>query len=246
MASKIAYRFERYEKKYFVTPVQQQALLERLGERLAPDEFGNYAIGNLYYDTPDWRLVRTSLGKPAYKEKLRVRSYGVPGPQDEVFLELKKKYAGVVYKRRVSCPAEDAEPFLRGELPGLDGGQVGKELLWFQQIYHAVPKVFIGYDRTAFFAPEETEVRVTFDQNLRWRDTELDLCKGDFGAPILPDDRILMEVKIPGACPLWLSHVLSELEIFPVSFSKYGTCYREHILKRIVTQQEELEALRYA
>ena len=69
--------FERYEKKYFLSPEQQRQLLQAIGSHVKMDFYGRYTISNLYYDTPDWRLIRTSLEKPIYKEKLRVRSYGV-------------------------------------------------------------------------------------------------------------------------------------------------------------------------
>lgn len=110
-------------------------------------------------------------------------------------------------------------------------GQVGREIQQFQQFYRAEPKVFIAYDRTAFAGTEDAGLRVTFDRNIRWRTTQLDLRDGDFGHQLLSDGRILMEIKIPGVCPMWLSRCLSENLIFPTSFSKYGTCYRENILK---------------
>jgi hypothetical protein len=182
----IQYSFRRYEKKYFLSPCQQEQLLRRIAPYMKEDAFDSYTICNIYYDTPDWRLIRASLEKPAYKEKLRVRSYGVPTETDRVFVELKKKFDGVVYKRRITT-----------EVP-----------------------------------QEDPQLRLTFDTNLRWRDTQLDLCMGDWGAPILQGEDILMELKLPEACPLWLTHALTEVGAFPTSFSKYGTCYKEHILKK--------------
>lgn len=196
------------------------------------DAYGAYTICNIYYDTEDWRLIRTSLEKPVYKEKLRVRSYGVPSGGDRVFVELKKKYDGVVYKRRVTMPAAQAAPFLDGALPEDAFGQIGREIAWFQRLYRARPRVFIAYDRLAFAGAEDPELRITFDTNLRWRDTQLDLRLGDHGAPIGDPDMILMEIKIPGVCPLWLSRLLSQAGVYPTSFSKYGACYQQHILNK--------------
>lgn len=230
MAGNISYTFERYEKKYFITPKQQQLLLAALCSRIRPDTYGAYTICNLYYDTDDWRLIRASIEKPVYKEKLRVRSYGVPQKDDKVFIELKKKFDGVVYKRRITAQADQSEMLLNGTELHQNHGQIGREIDWFQQFYHTKPKVFIAYDRTAYAGIELPELRITFDSNLRWRDTELELSAGDYGARLLPDRRILMEVKLPGVCPLWLSHLLSEMKIFPVTFSKYGYCYQQYLL----------------
>lgn len=233
MAAQIKTCFERYEKKYRLTAEQQRAILQGMAPYMKKDTYGAYTICNIYYDTPDWRLIRTSLEKPVYKEKLRVRSYGVPGEDGRVFVELKKKYDGVVYKRRVTMRADEAVPFLAGQLPDGSFGQIGQEIRWFQQRYRTQPGVFIAYDRLAFAGIDEPELRITFDTNLRWRDTELDLRLGDHGAPITDPDMILMEIKFPGVCPLWLSRLLSREKVFPTSFSKYGACYRNHILPNI-------------
>ena len=230
MEKSVSYTFARYEQKYFLTPAQQQDLTEILQKHCRPDEYGRYSISSLYYDTPDYRLVRASLQKPVYKEKLRLRSYGTPGERDPVFAELKKKYRGVVYKRRICLEACLAEPFLYDLMPDYPAGQIGREILRFQQVYRAEPKVFLAYQRTALAGIDDPELRITFDTDIRWRTRELDLGLGSGGAPLLPDDRVLMEIKFPAACPLWLSRALSALRIFPTSFSKYGSCYRDHIL----------------
>lgn len=232
MQKAIQYCFERYEKKYFLTPQQKNDLLWDLTPYMKADDYGAYTICNIYYDTMSWQLIRASIEKPDYKEKLRVRSYGVPQENGNIFVELKKKCGGIVYKRRITTELSLAEPFLRGEIPGNSFGQIGKELEWFQTVYKAEPKVFIAYDREAFAGRDDPDLRITFDQNIRWRTNDLNLCLGDAGKPLLPDDRILMEIKIPGTCPLWLSRLLSEKRMFPVSFSKYGTCYREHIFQK--------------
>ena len=231
MSQPIQSCFERYEKKYFLTPAGQKALLQTIAPYIKMDFYGKYTICNLYYDTPDWRLIRASLAKPVYKEKLRVRSYGVPAPDGKVFAELKKKYKGVVYKRRITVPAAEVQPLLAGQRSLADYGQIGREIAWFQQLYDARPRVFIGYDRIAFAGVADPELRITFDTNIRWRTTQLELSAGDHGAPLLPDDRVLLEVKLPGVCPLWLARALAEARAVPVSFSKYGSCYCHHLLR---------------
>lgn len=232
MTNTVQYSFKRYEKKYFLTPLQKMLLLDGMRSYIKEDDYGKYTVCNIYYDTPDWRLIRESVEKPVYKEKLRVRSYGVPECQGKVFAELKKKYKGVVYKRRITCGANEANDILTEKKSLACFGQIGNEIEWFRNFYCPEPKMFIGYDRIAFSGTEDSELRITFDTNMRWRTYDTDLLLGDAGEPILPEqDKILMEIKIPGVCPLWLSRLLSETGVFPCSFSKYGFCYTEYILK---------------
>lgn len=230
MAKAVQFSFQRYEKKYFLTPAQYTLLREKLLPFMREDEYGETAICNVYYDTENWELIRRSLEKPIYKEKLRVRSYGVPDGDGTVFVELKKKFDGIVYKRRIHTTADRVAPLLQGSEPLGAYGQIGREIDWFQRQHHTRPRVFIAYDRIALAGIEDPSLRVTFDSRLRWRDTDLDLRLGDEGQPILPgDDRLLMELKLPGVCPLWLSRMLAELELYPTSFSKYGTCFGRYL-----------------
>ena len=221
--------FRRYEKKYLLTRTQYEAMLDGMREHMVPDVYGSYSIGNIYYDTPDYRLIRASLEKPVYKEKLRMRSYGVPGSRDTVFVEIKKKFDGVVYKRRITMEMRDAALYLYGARRG-DGSQISREIDYFLRLYRPTPKVFIGYDREAYAAADGGELRVTFDTNLRARDSDVDLRLGDHGAPLLPDGLYLMEIKIPGTAPTWLARLLSDHDIFPTSFSKYGAYYKQYVL----------------
>ena len=224
--------FKRYEKKYLLSARKFELLWERLREHLVPDLFHRSTVCSIYYDSDDFSLIRHSLEKPVYKEKLRLRSYNVPGPDGEVFVELKKKYKGVVYKRRVRMSAVEAERYLAGQSRPPEEGQILREIDFFLQTHEVSPKAFIACEREAWVDREEPELRITFDRNLRWRDTDLHLSSGCGGEPLLPDGEVLMEIKIPGAAPLWLAHLLSELEIFPTSFSKYGTCYRQDLLEK--------------
>lgn len=227
--------FKRYEKKYMLTQEQQVNLMKQLLPYIKEDKFGRYTICNIYYDTEGWELIRQSIQKPVYKEKLRVRSYGVPGDEDKAFIEIKKKYKGIVYKRRITAQAKDVEPILTGgssfEIKKSDE-QIRNEILWFQSFYRTQPRIFIGYDRQAFAGIQDSGLRITFDTNIRWRDEELDLRFGDYGKPVLPGEQVLMEIKMPGTCPLWLSHILNSNGIYPTSFSKYGTCYKNFIISR--------------
>lgn len=225
--------FKRYEKKYLLSKQQLNQLKLLMSPYMEADDFGTHTISNIYYDTPDYALVRQSIEKPLYKEKLRVRSYGIPKTGDPVFIEIKKKYKGVVYKRRTQMSLYESNQYLQEHLPPCKDGQILHEIDWFMNLYHPSPKVFIGYERTAYFAKEDTELRITFDQNIRFRTSELDLSKGSYGIPLISAEETLMEIKIPGVMPIWLSQMLTRLEIFPTSFSKYGNCYKNHLIPAI-------------
>ena len=221
--------FRRYEKKYLLTQVQYRAMLSGLAPYMKADAYPHYSISNVYYDTECYDLIRASLEKPVYKEKLRIRSYGVPGRFDTIFIELKKKFEGVVYKRRITMPLQDAARYMRGIQTG-NGSQISREIDYFIQLYRPQPKVFIAYDREAYAAADGGELRITFDTALRARSNDLDLRAGDHGSLLLGGDLYLMEIKIPGSVPLWLARLLSENGIFPTSFSKYGAYYKQFVL----------------
>lgn len=218
--------FKRYELKYLLTKEQANIIKKRMWEYMIGDEHGKNTIFSLYYDTPDYLLARRSMEKPVYKEKLRLRSYGVAKPDTEVFVEIKKKYKGIVYKRRISMVKEEADRYLlKGER--LQDNQISREIDFFLNRYgNLAPRIFLSYEREAFFAKDNHEFRVTFDENILWRCEDMDLEKGAYGEPILEEDKVLMEVKTADAVPLWFVEILSELKVYKTSFSKYGNAYK--------------------
>lgn len=226
MAQKV---FKRYEKKYLLSAGQEEQLLERLKGYMALDKYGETTICNIYFDTPDFDLIRQSIEAPLYKEKLRLRSYGVPeNPEHKVFVEIKKKFKGIVYKRREQLRLKEAEDYLyRGIHPEKDS-QILREIDWFLKTNPVKPQVYLSYDRRAFAGIEDPELRLTIDRNIRCRRTGLNLIEGSAGETLLPDKTFLMEIKIADAMPLWMSDILSELKIYPVSISKYGRYYQTH------------------
>ena len=226
------FTFQRYEKKYLLPREKYLALWQKLEPRVEPDAFFQSTVCSVYYDWEDFRLIRHSLEKPVYKEKLRLRSYNVPGPEDPVFVELKKKYKGVVYKRRVAMAATAAEDWLAGRSAAPDQSQISREIDWFLKNNPVRPRVLIACDRRAYVARENRELRITFDSSIRWRDRDLSLTAGDHGQELLSDGQVLMEIKLPEAAPLWLAHMLSRLEIFPRGFSKYGQCYQKELAEK--------------
>lgn len=237
--------FKRKEIKYLLSREERDALLPILKAYMEPDAFAHSSISNLYYDTPDFRMVRRSLEKPMYKEKLRLRSYGTPENISTVFPEIKKKAMGIVYKRRISLPYQEAVSFLSGQqIPSADTcdgttqqipstdmydgttRQIFHELDWMLASYEDLaPKVFLSYERDSYRGISDSSLRLTLDQDILFRTDRLDLREGAFGESILLPDQTLMEVKISNAAPLWLAQALSEIGIFPVSFSKYGRAY---------------------
>lgn len=197
------------------------------------DAYGKYTICNIYYDTDTYEVIRSSIEKPTYKEKLRIRSYGVATSNSMVFIELKKKVGGIVYKRRIELPY----PFVDAYLSGLyhpKNSQIAKEIDWFLAWYQPTQKTFIAYERMAYFGKQEEQLRITFDFAIRWRKDHVCLADGDHGEKLLKKDEVLMEIKLPNAMPLWLSSCLNKLEIYPVSFSKYGTCYKEKLFETLL------------
>lgn len=220
--------FKRYEIKYLLTGRQKEKVLAAMKPYMELDAYGRSTIRNVYYDTDTYRLARRSLEQPVYKEKLRVRSYSAAGPGDKVFVELKKKYESVVYKRRIHIPERAAMDYLAGRRAAPETGQITEELDYFLQFYRTLaPRVFLSYEREAYYTKEPGEFRVTFDENILWRETDLSLGKGIYGTPILKRGQTLMEIKTPGSIPLWMVKALSEEEIRKTSFSKYGNAYTE-------------------
>ena len=218
--------FRRYELKYLMTRRQRDQLLSAAERYLVPDEFSHSSIRNLYLDTPDFRLIRRSLEGPVYKEKLRVRSYGRAGRTAPVFVELKKKYRSVVYKRRLSLPQDQAMRSLYGESKWPDT-QIGKEIAYAIDFYRTLsPAVFLSYERDSFRARDGGDFRVTFDDRILFRRKALTLDSEPWGQSILGPEQVLMELKVSGGIPLWMTGLLSELGLFKTSFSKYGTAYQ--------------------
>ncbi len=218
---KIKSIFKRYELKYLITKEQAKILLAEVKKQALPDEFGETVINNIYFDTDSYRLIRNSIEKPTvYKEKLRLRCYGTPNDDSPAFVELKKKYESVVFKRRLKLTYKEAVEALKtGELPDC---QIGREIEYFLSYYgHPTPKMIISYSRQAFF---DGEFRITFDSNIRYRRDDLDLRLGDYGAPVT--DMVVMELKSERAIPFWMLELLRSQKIYKTAFSKYGTAYK--------------------
>ena len=243
--------FNRYEHKYKLDKETFLNVLSVIDEHMIIDahnvDYKPYTIANIYYDTPDDYLIRRSLQKPEYKEKLRLRAYGVPTLDSKVYLEIKKKFDGIVNKRRTTLKLKEAYEFVETGVPPVMqdymNRQVISELEYFLKIYDLSPKLYLAYDRIAYFEKGNKDLRISFDMNIRSRRYDLKLEKGDYGEKLLPDDVYLMEIKTSLAKPLWFTNMLAEFDIKRNRFSKYGTEFKNMINNEILKGKEYKEVI---
>ncbi len=225
MSKKTEFTFRRYEMKFRIPDEEYVSFRNALERSMQIDEYGLSTILNVYYDTERSDLISRSLKKPRYKEKIRLRSYGIPDRDHTVFPELKKKVDGIVYKRRSEMPLWEAECFLNeGIRPSLDS-QINREIEYVRGFYGIVPKVVLCYDREAFFSKKDPRIRMTIDRNIRYRTDRLSLSEGDDGDLLFPEGGFLLELKVGAAMPVELSELFAGHRVYPVSFSKYGAVY---------------------
>lgn len=231
--------FARHEIKYLIDYNQRKLMEEGMKEYMTPDPHGQSTICNIYYDTPDYRLIRHSLEKPIYKEKIRLRSYGKVSSSDDVFLELKKKYHGIVYKRRIEISEAIATAYMSGKanegtslwLSDERDRQIAKEIDYFKSFYDSLaPRVYLCYDRCAYFSKTDPNLRLTFDRHIRWRNTNMSLTADPGGLDLLERGYSLMEIKTAQGLPMWMVEILNKGNMNKASFSKYGKAY-ESILE---------------
>ena len=230
--------FKRYELKYIVTREQKARILAAMEPYMMSDQYGRSTIRNIYFDTDDYILARHSIAKPDFKEKLRIRSYAKADADSTVFVELKRKYDHVVYKRRVAMSESDSMAWTAGHQETEETCQMSDEINYFLSYYRELhPAVFLSYEREAYkMKPSEAsgtdaDFRVTFDENILFRDHDIALSADVYGTPLMEDGKVLMELKCSGGIPLWMVHVLSSEHIYKTSFSKYGTAYTQYISK---------------
>ncbi len=235
--------FERIETKFLLDEMQYRSLMKRLEGIAAIDSYGETSILNIYFDTPDYKLIERSLEKPVYKEKLRLRTYGIPKDDTNAFIEIKKKYKGVVYKRRITMPYADALSYLTDGKKHPKESQISKEIDYFLGFYKGIkPAMAISYDRIAMAGIEDPDLRITFDTNIRWRTNNLSLKMGNRGNDILLPGQHLMELKIAGAMSVEMARLLDELNIRQTSFSKYGRGYIDYMYGNNETNIRETES----
>jgi hypothetical protein len=220
---------KRFEQKYILNQSQYYEVLGFLGEFVREDEFGLSTVYSIYYDSDDFKLSRSAVDNSVFKEKLRLRCYGVPIPGDAVYWELKKKLRGVTYKQRISAAFDNSGVYL--DIAAINGrtDYTYHEINWLAETYKPHPKFMICYERQAFQGIEDDRFRLTFDTNVLWRSTDLDFSGGFYGTPLCGENEYIMELKTCDAIPMALSRHLTRLKIFPVSFSKYKLTYFHYV-----------------
>ena len=232
--------FKRYEKKYIITKSLYHSIKNDLLIHTTQDVHNScnkpYVISNIYYDTENNYLISNSLSKPAYKEKLRLRAYGTPKAEQLVYLEIKKKYQGVVSKRRTLLMLNEAYDFINAKYINTTNSYVNKqvvnEIAFLLEKHPLKPKLFLAYDRYAYVGKDNSDLRITFDEKIRTRRYNLNLESGDYGELLLDTNLMIMEVKVSDSIPVWLTNILSTHKIFSTSFSKYGCEYENLIRKK--------------
>jgi len=218
--------FERTEKKYLLSEKDYKRLMNKIEDKIEKDKYYKSYISNIYYDTDNFDLIVNSIEKPIYKEKVRLRSYNTPTMNDTVFLEVKKKYKGVVSKRRVQIKLKEFYEYIdNGKFPKDVNKQIMREIDYCFKRYDLKPKMFLAYDRLSYYDKNDSNFRITFDTNIRSREFDLKIEDGSNGNKLFKDKFYLMELKAHEALPMWIVDILSSLKIYPISFSKYGKVY---------------------
>lgn len=217
--------FQRVETKYLLSRRQYDQLLAVMQDRMILDQYGKQTVNNVYFDNDNYELIANSIEKPVYKEKVRMRVYGKPGEDSLCFFELKKKYLEVVYKRRISCPLKKVEDYIKS-LEAIEDSQIFREIDYVYRSKVLRPKVYIAYDRAAYYGADDPSFRMTFDTGIRYRHVDPDIKKQDDVEYLLGPEHVLMEIKCQMVYPRWLIDFLNANGIFKTSYSKYGNIYK--------------------
>ena len=225
--------FRRYEEKYLLCEDDKNKLFAEISKYLEKDEYFESKICSIYFDNQNNDLIINSLEKPIYKDKVRLRSYGIPSLDDYVFLEIKNKYKGITGKRRIKIKLKDFNNYLNNNFID-NNSQIMKEIDYLFKYYNLKPNMFIGYDRLSYKGISDNYLRITLDSNLRGRYNNLYLEYGDVGEKYFKDNYYIMEIKTLGAIPLWLTRSLNKLKIYPTSFSKYGNLYKKYCKEMVI------------
>ncbi len=229
--------FDRVEKKYLIDEKQKEGLLKIITERMQPDDYFRSEIFNIYFDTDQFDLIIQSIEQPMFKEKLRARSYG---GFDKVFFEIKTKLSGgennVGYKRRIKISKKDYQKivkngekitkFTKNDAKNAKNTRIAEEIDYLITHFGLKPQILIFYERESYQGDEG--LRITFDENLKYRTENLNLTKRRSDKHFFDDTKnIIMEIKAHEVLPLWLVKALSAEKVYPQQFSKVGKIYQQ-------------------
>lgn len=220
----------RTEKKYLADRSVIDSFIAGISPHMAEDLYFRQRIHNVYFDNDNNEVIRHSLEKQEFKEKLRLRGYEIKGRLcPYVYLELKKKFKGVVYKRRLMLPPEEGRKVLSGtreEVYALLGeSPVGQEIRAYMERTGCYPKQYLSYERFSYRGKDDGELRITIDTGLKSRESSLSLGAAAEDESYWEEQKYIIEIKATSGMPLWLVHLLTSLGLYPVSFSKYGKIY---------------------
>lgn len=224
--------FTRKEQKYLITIDQYEQLTEEISPYMRTDKHGTegfYTVTSLYFENPDWQIYYETKNKLKFRQKLRLRTYDGSGLNENSFFEVKQKHKKVVNKRRMVLPLSEAYRYLADsheeniENYASSNIQVFKEIDHFRHLYNLHPEMIVSYDRKAFHGITDSDLRLTFDFNLRCRNDDLFLENGSYGEYFIDPELVVLEVKVTHSVPLWLTRILQHLECEQRSASKYCT-----------------------
>lgn len=226
------YTFERVEAKYILDRKTCRNVLKDISQHIVADVYPHSDITSIYFDSDDFRLIRHSLDKPDYKEKLRLRCYGEVNENSQVFMEIKKKYDGITYKRRQDMDYRQAMKYVVFDRMPVDS-QIMKEIDYCRNGSDSQlnPKCLINYQRDSYACLDDENLRITFDYDIRFTLDDLVLTNRNYQGKLLDDDKVILEIKMLHNMPLWLSATLDRYQLYPASYSKYGTVYQQYIMK---------------
>ncbi len=220
--------FKRVEDKYIMTKKQAARFMELCSSHLKEDTYFRYTVRSVYFDSERSDLVIRSLMKPDYKMKLRLRSYCDPQGDTPVFLETKKEFEDIIYKRRIGLSYDEAIAYLDYGIPHHVKNNTADEIDYLLNYYNLSEKVMIAYDRECYASKTEDDVRITFDSNVRYRIDGFSMVLDGSEKRLTDEDTVVMEVKAMDRYPLWLTKTLSAMKLYRGSFSKYGKIYTEN------------------
>lgn len=219
--------FRRSELKYLCSDEEAEQFYRKIQEHIHPDLYYQYTVHSVYLDNDQNMFAIYSLNHPKYKAKLRLRSYSNPLKDDIVYLELKKKWNGIVYKNRIELTYRQAMDYLDYNVSLSVSNGTTREIDYLLKYANPEQRVTLLYDRTCWQGKDEEDLRITFDRRIRYRMNDISLVETGLEKELLKN-QVMMEIKAEYRYPLWLVHALREMNFKPVSFSKYGNVYRRN------------------
>ncbi|MBQ2660242.1 polyphosphate polymerase domain-containing protein [Candidatus Saccharibacteria bacterium] len=238
--------FRRVEKKYLISKEEKDLILKLIKKHVRKNKYFQSTVCSIYFDTKNDDLIIKQVDKPldkaSFREKVRLRSYNVPKMEDYIFFELKTKHREgkdkLSDKRRFQFLLKDyydwekgratLEEIAKRKIEKTNDVQVARELEYIIKYLNLAPKILIACERESYEGKEDKQLRLTFDDGLRYRSKDLKLEKGANGKKFFEGEKnIIMEIKAAGGMPLWLVEALNKLKAYPQPFSKYGKIYQQ-------------------